>query len=155
MDTQITVDEKIIQTTIDRFWETFPPVWNRVRSVVRATVAEHFDISVEQFHILRNIRRGVESVSGLAEVKQISRPAISQAVDVLVDRGYISRHQDPADRRYVHLRLTLSGEDLLNQIFKTNRAWMAEKMAALSPAELQNIEHALEVLNKALCDSAD
>ena len=98
--------EQLIPATIEAFWSTIPPVWNRVRGNVRAIALENFDISVEQFHILRHIRRGLSSVSELAEVKQISRSAVSQAVDILVARGLICRRQNALDRRNIPLELT-------------------------------------------------
>jgi DNA-binding MarR family transcriptional regulator len=139
---------------IDRFWETVPPVWNRIRENVRAIATEYFDVTVEQFHVLRHIRKGAGSVSELAEVRQISRPAISQAVDVLVDKGLITRQQDTVDRRHVHLTLTPEGNAMLNTIFQKNRTWMEEKMASLSPEELANISHALSLLKVTFDDSS-
>ena len=148
------VFEEVIQATIERFWETVPPVWNRIRGNVRGIASEQYEMSVEQFHILRHIRKGLSSVSELAEVRQISRPAISQAVDGLVERGLISRHQDEVDRRYVNLALTASGDALLNVIFRQNRAWMAEKMAGLSADQLDAVCRGLEIL-KAAFDPAE
>ncbi len=72
---------------------------------------------MEQFHILRHIRRGLGSVSELAEVKQISRSAISQAVDLLVERGLICRLQNAQDRRNIPLELTEAGNSLLDTIW--------------------------------------
>jgi DNA-binding MarR family transcriptional regulator len=136
--------------TIDRFWETIPPTWNQIRNNLRSIATENFGISVEQFHILRNIRRGVKSVSDLAEVKQISRPAISQAVEMLVEKGYISRQSNPQDRRYIELTLTADGSALLDTIFDKNRLWMAEKLANLSPAELQIIQTGMDLFSRAI-----
>ena len=110
---------------------------------------------MEQFHVLRHIRKGAGSVSELAEVRQISRPAISQAVEGLVERGLISRRQDTVDRRHVHLTLTPEGNEMLNTIFQKNRAWMEEKMAALSPEELEKISHALSLLKATFDDSCN
>jgi DNA-binding MarR family transcriptional regulator len=141
-----TTAEETLQLTIDRFWETVPPVWNRIRSHIRTTAAENFEISVEQFHILRNIRKGLGSVSELAQVKQISRSAVSQAVDILVEKGLVTRQQDLGDRRYVNLVLTQAGSELLNALFKRNRAWMESKMAGLSVEELTAISSALALL---------
>ena len=152
---EMKTSSEILTRTIDRFWETFPAVWNAIRTNLRAIVTENFDISVEQFHILRHIRKGSGSVSELAEVKQISRPAISQAVDVLVEKGLISRHQDAEDRRFVHLALTPAGDDLLNAIFKKNRAWMEEKMAALGTADYAAIIGALDVLESVFVHPSD
>ena len=147
-----TTEQLILQQTIDRFWEIIPPVWNGIKGNLRGMAAEQYDISVEQFHILRHIRKGLSSVSELAEVKQISRPAVSQAVDVLVDKGLIARRQDPADRRYVHLALTPAGDDLLNALFCQNRAWMEARMAALNAEDLQTIYRGMELLKTAFID---
>ncbi len=140
------ISEESIQTAIERFWETVPPVWNHVRDNVRALASEQFGVSVEQFHVLRHIRKGVSTVSELAEARHISRPGVSQAVDGLVAQGWVSRQQDAADRRQVNLALTPAGDVLLNQIFRQNRAWMAEKMAGLSAEELEAIRRGLEIL---------
>jgi len=144
--------EETLQRTIERIWETIPPVWNHIKENVRAKATEKFGISVEQFHILRHIRKGCGSISDLAEVKQISRPAISQAVDVLVGKGLISRQQSTQDRRYVQLELTASGNDLLNAIFQTNRAWMMERLSALDSGEIECILRGMEALKKTFCE---
>jgi DNA-binding MarR family transcriptional regulator len=142
--------EALRQQVIDRFWETVPPMWNQVRNNLRSIAAESFEISVEQFHILRHIRKGICSVSELADVKQISRPAISQAVEALVAKGLISRRQDADDRRYVRLILTPSGDDLLNRIFQQNRAWMMQKLSGLEEEEIKTITQAFDILNRTL-----
>lgn len=133
---------------IDRFWETVPPLWNFVRSHIRTTAAEKFDISVEQFHVLRHVRRGICSVSELATAKNISRPAISQAVDLLVHKGWLTRVQSTQDRRYVELALTEEGNALLDTVFKETRGWMKKRMSALSAEELTTLAKAMEVMKK-------
>lgn len=146
------VSEIVVQQTIDKFWESVPPVWSRIRINLRTIAAEHFDISVEQFHILRHIRKGAHSVSELADVKQISRSAISQAVDLLVEKGLISRQQTAEDRRCVRLELTQAGNDLLNTIFQQNREWMTEKLAGLSETEMNTVIASMDILKRTFID---
>jgi len=145
--------ETDLKTTIDEVWSTLPPVWNQIRSNIRSIAEEQYGIRVEQFHILRHIRRGLTSVSELAEVKQISRSAISQAVDLLVERGLISRRQNAQDRRNIPLELTEDGNILLDTIWEKNRAWMGEKMADLTPAELATLSNAMEILATTFLES--
>jgi len=142
--------ENLREQAIDRFWETVPPLWNSVRSHIRATATANFDITVEQFHVLRYVRRGTDSVSELATAKNISRPAISQAVEVLVKKGLLTRVQSKEDRRCVDLVLTEAGNDLLDAVFKETRGWMKERMAGLSPDELETIERSMEIMKKML-----
>ena len=135
---------------IDRFWETVPPLWNFVRSHIRATATGNFDITVEQFHVLRYVRRGPSSMSELATAKNISRPAISQAVDVLVKKGLLTRIHSSTDRRCVELALTDSGDALLDTVFDETRGWMKGRMSKLSAGELEIIAKAMEALKKIL-----
>ncbi|HEX9386970.1 MAG TPA: MarR family transcriptional regulator [Anaerolineales bacterium] len=144
------LSERLYDHTIDRFWETVPPLWNFVRSHIRATATTKFDITVEQFHVLRHVRRGIASMSELAIAKNISRPAISQAVDILVHKGLLTRVQSTQDRRYVELALTDAGNNLLDTVFKETREWMKQRMSGLTADELELIAEAMKVMKKML-----
>lgn len=142
--------ERLRNQAIDRFWETVPPLWGLIRTHIRAAATEKFEISVEQFHILRHVRRGIGTMSELATAKNISRPAISQAVEILVKKGLLTRVQSTQDRRFVELALTGAGNDLLDTVFQETRAWMKERMCNLSAHELDTIAQAMESLKKML-----
>jgi DNA-binding MarR family transcriptional regulator len=140
--------ERLQDQAISHFWETVPPLWNFVRSHLRATATEKFDITVEQFHVLRYVRRGKDCMSELATAKNISRPAISQAVDILVRKGLLTRVQSTQDRRYVELSLTDLGNALLDTVFKDTRNWMKGRMRLLSAEELESMAKAMEAMKK-------
>jgi DNA-binding MarR family transcriptional regulator len=146
----MTSSEQLREKAIDRFWETVPPLWNTVRSHIRTTATAKFDITVEQFHVLRYVRRGPNSMSELAVAKNISRPAISQAVDVLVKKGLLTRVPSSTDRRVIELALTDAGNALLDTVFHENREWMKERMNRLNVDELVTIGKAMEALKKIL-----
>lgn len=147
METSAT--ENNLRQTIDQFWETVPKVWNLIRGHLRAIAVEQFGISEEQFHLLRLIRKGMTSVSDIADARQTSRSAVSQAAELLVEKGLITRRQAAGDRRFVHLALTPPGETLLDQLFQQNRVWMMEKMADTSPEDLTLIKEGLRLLKSA------
>jgi DNA-binding MarR family transcriptional regulator len=146
----MTASERLQNQAIDRFWETVPPLWGTIRTHIRAAATGNFDISVEQFHILRHVRRGTGSISELATAKNISRPAISQGVEILVKKGLLTRVQSTQDRRFVELTLTESGNKLLDSVFQDTRAWMKERMKVLSSEELETVAKAMEALKKML-----
>jgi len=89
-------------------------------------------------------------MSELATAKNISRPAISQAVDVLVKKGLLTRIHSTTDRRCVELALTDAGNALLDTVFKETRGWMKKRMDRLSADELETISKAMEALKKML-----
>jgi DNA-binding MarR family transcriptional regulator len=138
--------EPQLQSTVNEVINTLPPVWDRIRSNLRAAAIENFGITLEQFHILRHIRKGYDSVAKLAEQKGISRPAASQAVTVLVKKGLVTRTTQPEDRRAIQLTLTPYAREVMDANFEKNRLWMSEKMQALTPEQLQAISAAMLLL---------
>jgi MarR family 2-MHQ and catechol resistance regulon transcriptional repressor len=148
MNTQPEPATERLQQAVDAFWENLPPFWQRIRTHIRQAAAEQFDLSVEQFHILRHIRRGQDTVSELAEARNISRAAASQAVDALAQRGLVTRTTDRFDRRHVRLALTDPGDALLDAIFDDTRRWMAQLLSPLSDEELETLTQALDSLAK-------
>ena len=143
--------EKLIQA-IDKYWEVFPPVWHTVRAHIRHQATENFNITVGQFHILRRIRHGIDSVSKLADDRRTSRPAISRGVDALVNKGMVKRTTDAGDRRYIRLTLTADGQALLDELFGNTRQWMAERLAILSQDELDTVIQSGEALERAFME---
>ena len=154
MSIQNPAPNDLLQSMIDRFWETIPPTWNRIRTQIRTIAIENFDITIEQFHILRHIRKGFTSISELAEARGISRSAASQTVDLLVEKGLVFRRENPEDRRFVQLELTPAGVDLLEGIFKKNRLWMQVKLSRLNPQELESAIRAMQTLKEAFADES-
>jgi DNA-binding MarR family transcriptional regulator len=149
MRTAAVPDPAALRLTIAQFWDSFPPVWNHIREHLRDAVLPDRDLTIQQFHVLRYVRQGTVSVSDLASARRISRPAMSQAVDGLVHKGLIRRCQSGDDRRYVPLALTQKGNELLDAIVDQNRAWMAQRLARLTPRELDCIQRGLKALAQA------
>jgi DNA-binding MarR family transcriptional regulator len=141
-------ETSLLEYTLEKFWETIPVLWGNIRAYIRVVATEHYDISVEQFHILRFIRRGFCSISQLAEVRNISRPAISQGVNALVNKGLVSRSTSTEDRRVIYLALTPEGNALLDDVFNITRDWMANLLSSFEQHELEKVIQGLEILKK-------
>ncbi len=141
-----------ISCTIDKFWESIPPAWHRTRAVIRGIAAEKFHLTVEQFQVLRRIRRGIASVSDLADDSRTSRSAVSKAVDVLVNKGLISRSQDPADRRNIPLALTAEGQRVIAGIYDETEQWLAERFDRLTAAELESLLQSMDLIQQVFKD---
>jgi DNA-binding MarR family transcriptional regulator len=136
----------------DKFWETIPPAWFQARAQIRGAADEQFNLSVEQFQVLRRIRRGFDSVSALAEEGRTSRPAVSKTVDGLVNRGLVSRLTDTQDRRHIRLSLTEEGARVMNGIFRQADDWLESRFARLTAAECEQLASALDLLQKTFKD---
>jgi DNA-binding MarR family transcriptional regulator len=137
-----------LEQTVDSVLDSLPPVWDRIRGKLRAGATGRFAITLEQFHTLRHIRRGCDSVKGLAERLQVSRPAVSQAVDALAAKGLVTRVQESEDRRCMRIHLTPYASEVMDENFEENRAWMKSQMASLTGKELAAIDAAMRTLRR-------
>lgn len=85
------------------------PVWCEALSGFVSSDAP--DLSTRQLAIVLNVyvRPGPHTVRGLAEALNISKPAVSRALDALGTRGLTRRHRDTKDRRNVLVEPTEDG----------------------------------------------
>jgi DNA-binding MarR family transcriptional regulator len=107
---------------------------------------------VEQFQVLRRIRKGSASVSALADASNTSRGAVSKAVDALVNKGLVCRNQDPNDRRNIPLALTVEGERILNAIYNEAESWLSVRFERLTGSERVVLLDGLDLLRKAFSE---
>lgn len=138
---------------IEKFWESIPPAWRLTRNQIRRIAVEKFQMTEEQFQVLRRIRKGSTSVSALAESSQTSRSAVSKAVDALVHKGLVSRLQDPSDRRNIPLALTNEGQHVMDAIFTEAEDWLAARFAHLNTQETGLLLQGMEILHKTFSNS--
>jgi DNA-binding MarR family transcriptional regulator len=142
------MNQTAIPELIEKYWETIPPAWRVTRAVIRSIATEKYNLTVEQFQVLRRIRRGSTSVSALAEASQTSRSAVSKAVDVLVHKGLITRSQDLDDRRNIPLALTEEGQDTMAGIYDKTEKWLESLFSRLTVGELDILLRGMTLLNR-------
>jgi DNA-binding MarR family transcriptional regulator len=70
----------------------------------------------------------------------ITQSAVSQLIDPLLDKGYVSRHMDPTDRRISRLSLTKKGADFLRKIRKLKTAGLRAALENLSAQDVKKLE---------------
>jgi DNA-binding MarR family transcriptional regulator len=75
--------------------------------------------------------------SALAQRLGMNRPAMSQALKSLEERGWISRRRDLGDGRSVRLRLTVAGGQLLRSTVARASGRLDRCIRALSDPELR------------------
>ena len=84
-------------------------------------------------------------VRELAELERVSAPAMSKAIDKLERAGLVTRERG-SDRRRVGIQLTAEGDRVLTSVRRRRTAGLAARLTALSPAELDAVDAALEPL---------
>jgi len=112
---------------------------------------EQLGVTARQATLLWFVKRSHGlSLAELAAEEGISPPALSGHVDRLERAGLIERVRSSEDRRRVGLRLTEEGARLLRRVRARRTTWLAERMRALDPTELETIEAAIPTLERLL-----
>ena len=112
-------------------------------------------ISMAQLRCLHLIAAsGDIHMSRLVAQLGVSISTVSGLVDRLVDHGFVSRHDDPADRRQVVLGATPAGTAFLDGMRELGNAQFRELIARLRPDELRTVRRSIEILSRVAGETA-
>lgn len=90
-------------------------------------------------------QKGPSSVSNIAKALCISKPNMTPIIDKLLEEGFVTRSEDPNDRRILRIEITQKAMD----IFKTKRHLaIASLQATLSTLEEEDQNTLKEILPK-------
>jgi DNA-binding MarR family transcriptional regulator len=92
---------------------------------------------------------GPISLKDLARAEQVRPPTMSRIVDALEKTGLARRQLNPADRRAVMIEATLKGRRILQQGRYRRVQSLARHLCRLNAKELEQIEYALDSIQKA------
>jgi len=91
-------------------------------------------------------------VSELADMEQMSRPAMSAHVKRLMQLGYVQREtvKEDADRRRIGLIVTRTGTQYLRNVSEKRADWLAERLAELNTEDRTALDRAAKSLRHIL-----
>lgn len=92
------------------------------------------------------------TLTELAELERISAPSLSAHVDRLERAGLLDRVRSSDDRRRVGLQLTPAGSGLVRRVRSRRTTWLARRLAALEPDDVEAIDRALGPLAALLAE---
>jgi DNA-binding MarR family transcriptional regulator len=93
-------------------------------------------------------RHGAMSPGDLAEHEKVQPPSMTRVIAALVDWELVTRAPHPTDRRQVILTVTREGRSLVQKVRRRKEAWLARKLAELSPQERATLREAAPILEK-------
>lgn len=87
------------------------------------------------------------TLSEISECMQMSMPNTSRELRKLSEGQLCEKITDHEDRRKQSIRLSPSGEDMMNEAFKRIESRFVKRIEQASAEELQEIERALDLLH--------
>lgn len=92
-------------------------------------------LSLAQYHLLEPLASGPRTNRELSELAGIAAPTATRMVDGLLQRDFVTRIEDPIDRRAVVISLTDAGRAALTRKQREYAARRRRVAAALDPHE--------------------
>lgn len=112
-----------------------------------------FDLTVSQFAVLEALYHlGTLSQSDLARKLLKSTGNISAVLKHIEKRGLLSRERNPDDNRFMKVCLTDNGRALIESLFDDHVTGIVKEMAALTPAEQDQLARLCKKLGLRLPD---
>jgi DNA-binding MarR family transcriptional regulator len=109
------------------------------------------EITASQFSALSSVARlGPITLGKLASVERLRPPTVTRMVSILEESGLVLRHPDADDRRISRVEITHLGRDLLERSRTRKDAYLARRLATLTPRELDALRDATAVLERLL-----
>ncbi len=103
------------------------------------------DLSISQIRMLHLLTGPLETASlkTIADEVGLSMPAVSRSVDALVQRGLVTRTEDPKDRRHKAVRATDEARALADMLIELRVAGITDFVQTLSTKERSDLATAL------------
>ncbi len=75
----------------------------------------------------------------IVDALKVSRPTVSDLVEILVGEGHVTATGDPADKRQVLVALTEEGRRMTSRLVEENAVRLRQTCSALEDTELQQL----------------
>ena len=124
---------------------TVPMAMRTIRSMLDEESNEY--LSMPQLRLLRMINLEINQVSMIAKTLIVSQASVSKMVDVMEEKGYITRSSG-IDKRVAILKLTSKGEKIHQSVQSAIEQKLEKLMKGLTKKNKEDLIAGLDVLNK-------
>jgi DNA-binding MarR family transcriptional regulator len=107
------------------------------------------DLTDGQYSVLAVLDRlGPRTPGEIAAHERVQPPSMTRTVAALAELGLVTRTEHPVDRRQVLVALTQTGTATVRETRRRRDAWLARRLAALTPTERDVLARAAEILRR-------
>ena len=121
----------------------------RLARRLRREQPEYAELSISHLSALASLDKvGSLSPGELASVERVQPPSMTRIVARLVEVGLVQRTPHPSDGRQAVLALTDAGSALVTENRRAREAWLARRVAELTPTERATLRDASALLDR-------
>jgi DNA-binding MarR family transcriptional regulator len=106
-------------------------------------------ITPGQYTVLAQLHSdGPRTPRELADREHVQAPSMTRIVNALAEQGFVSRSAHPEDGRQIQVGITPAGLDVLEEAREQRTAWLAQRVAGLSPEDRQTLSRAAQIMQE-------
>ncbi len=112
-----------------------------------ANALKPYDVSLQQFNVLRILRGQNDSPANLSTLNERMVTKMSNTtrlVDKLLLKGFVNRAICPTNRRKVEISITPHGKRILKEMDKAVELAEAQSMVSFTHQDLEKLNHLLD-----------
>ena len=147
------LDSLALQTA-RQFMDIDPHFMHRVGAALRCG-REDQAATMGQFRCLAILSHGPLTLRELAGRYEVSPPTMSRMISGMVDRGWVSRTENPNDRREITLEVLPAGREVFQQMVDRAHTETAQWLRALTEQDLLHLQAGLEGLARIVHESGN
>ena len=107
------------------------------------------ELTINQLSALTSLElAGALTPRELADAERVQPPTMTKIVAKLEERGLVQRTPHPTDGRQVILAASEAGRAIVAEDRRAREAWLARRLAALTPEERETLQKAAEILDR-------
>ncbi|MBA2777955.1 MarR family winged helix-turn-helix transcriptional regulator [Billgrantia kenyensis] len=124
---------------------------DRISQALAELYQERYQLNIAQWRVLAWLSHCDEmTAKKICAYTNMDKARVSRAIQVLEDRGLVSRTPSPTDQRLQDLHLTPEGQRLLTKLIPEAQAWEAELVATLTAGEYRDLLNVMRKLERQL-----
>jgi DNA-binding MarR family transcriptional regulator len=133
--------------------EVVPAVMKEIRAEMRNR--RTLDLTVPQFRALAFVDKNKDaSLSVVANHMGLTLPTTSRLIDLLIARGFLTREDDPSDRRRLKLAVTKRGLTILDASRRGTLDYLVNKLNGVDAEDRQLIVEGMKALRLVFINDA-
>lgn len=111
-----------------------------------STLLARTDLSMREVHVLLFLANNpaYDTARDISLYRGLAKSQVSQAVDILLERGVLHRSADTQDHRILHLSITKAGKPLARECQQIQESCNSRLLEELSPEEVTQLDSLLK-----------
>lgn len=137
------MDKNVLFHKFVAFTDAVHQITNEMTKDVRSEAVTHAQYKILEYVALRQ----PVTLSEISDCMHMSMPNTSRELKKLIEKKLCQKVADTEDRRKQLIRLSETGEAMMNEAFQRIQTRFVQRIEAVSDEELQEIERALDLLH--------